>query len=155
MKKLCFLCALCLCFAACGRESADMGVEEAAERVMAEYERNAFVRADEDFMEANFGAPDYVTESAVYYAQNGDDTEFGFFRLSDAKYGADMEKIIQTYIQSERESVEALAALYPAEELSARLARFDGATVNTVGLTTYYVIADAKTVKKTENLFKN
>ena len=71
------------------------------------------------------------------------------------KYGADVEKIIQTYIQSERESVEALAALYPAEELSARLARFDGATVKTVGLTTYYVIADAKIVKKTENLFKN
>ena len=154
MKKLCFLCALCLCFAACGRESADMGVEEAAERVMAEYERNAFVRADGDFMEANFGAPDYVTESAVYYAQNGDGTEFGFFRLSDSKYGADMEKIIQTYIQSERESVEALAALYPAEELAARLARFDGATIGASGDTVYYFLTEQTVAHKVLKTFK-
>ncbi len=155
MKKLWLLCTLCLCLTACGRENTDIGVEEAAGRVMAEYESNAFVRADDDFIETNFNTPDYVEEAAVYYTQNGDGTEFGFFRLSDAKYSADMEKIIKTYIQSERESVEALAALYPAEELNERLARFDGATVNTLGLTTYYVIADAETVQKTENLFKN
>ena len=143
MKKLCLLCILCLCFVACGHESADIGTEEAAARILTEYERNAFVRADDDFIKTNFGTPDHLKEATVYYAANGDGTEFGFFRVADASSVDDMEWLIKDYLATERAAVESLAALYPADELVSRLARLDGAAVGHVGNTVYYCVADS------------
>ncbi len=149
MKKIWMLLSICLLFSACATQPKELDLQAAAQRVMESYEANAFVRADEDFVATNFGTPEYLEEAAVYYTKNGDGTEFGFFRLSDARYTADMEQALKDYLASERESVEALAALYPAEELQARLARFDGATVGAKGDTAYYFLTDptiAKTV---------
>lgn len=147
MKTIWILLSLCLLFSACATQPKELDLQAAAQRTMESYEANAFVRADEDFVATNFGTPEYLEEAAVYYTQNGDGTEFGFFRLSDAKYTAEMERLIRDYLASERESVEALAALYPAEELQARLARFDSVTVGAVGNTVYYFLTEPTIAK--------
>lgn len=154
MKKLICLLSLLLIFSSCAKNSRDMDIPTATKAVIGAFEPDAFVRADDDFIATNFGAVDHVEESAVYYTKNGDGTEFGFFRLSDAKYTAETEGLIRDYLASERESVEALAALYPAKELNERLARFDNATVGTAGNTVYYFLTEPSVAQTVIGQFK-
>ena len=155
MRKICFLLAFLLLFCACSREATDITPEKAAETVLSEYgENTAFVRAEEDFLTTNFGARDYVRESAVYFSENGDGSEFGFFRLSDEQYSDEMIAAIQSYIKSERQSVESLAALYPADDLTNRLDRFDNATVGHMGDLVYYFITEPTVAKNAVRRFR-
>lgn len=147
MKKILILPFVCVLLCSCTGQNREFDIQAAAQRTMESYEPNAFVRADSDFVSTNFGTPEYLEEAAVYYTRNGDGTEFGFFRLSNMKYTADMEEKIRDYLKSEREAVASLAALYPAEELSTRLSRFDGATVGTAGNTVYYFLTEQIAVK--------
>ena len=143
MKKICFLLMLLFLFSGCSREGMDMTPEKAAEMVLTEYgERTHFVRAEEDFLTTNFGSHDYVRDAAVYFSEDGDGSEFGFFRLSSEQYSAEMIDAVQAYIDSERQSVRSLAALYPADDLSLRLQRFDNATVGHMGDLVYYFITE-------------
>lgn len=155
MKKFCFLFALLLLFSGCSREKMDLTPEKAAEVVLTEYgERTHFVRAEDDFLNTNFGSHDYVRESAVYFDENGDGSEFGFFRLSDEQYSEEMIAAIQAYINSERQSVESLAALYPADDLSNRLQRFDNATVGHMGDLVYYFVTEPTIAKNAVRRFR-
>ena len=155
MKKICFLFVLLLTFSGCSRETMDMTPEKAAEVVLTEYGENTnFVRADEDFLTTNFGSRDYVSESAVYFSENGDGNEFGFFRLSDEQYSDEMIAAVEEYINSERQSVQSLAALYPADELSDRLQRFDSATVGHMGDLVYYFITEPTIAKNAVRRFR-
>lgn len=155
MKKICFLFVLLLLFSGCSREKLDLTPEKAAEVVLTEYGENTqFVRAEEDFLTTNFGSHDYVREAAVYFSENGDGSEFGFFRLSDEQYSAEMIAAVQEYINSERQSVESLAALYPADDLSNRLQRFDNATVGHMGDLVYYFITEPTVAKNAVRRFR-
>lgn len=155
MKKICFLLALLLLFSGCSREKMDMTPEKAAEMVLSEYGANTqFTQADTDFLTTNFGSHDYVREAAVYFSENGDGSEFGFFRLSDEAYSEEMISTVQAYIDSERQSVESLAALYPADDLSNRLRRFDNATVGHMGDLVYYFITEPAVAKNAVRRFR-
>ena len=114
-------------------------------------EREGFSRADEDFVTTNFGAPAYLLDSAVYLSDEG---EIGVFSLSDVKHAAEMQEKIKAYLAIEREAVVSLATLYPADELSARLARFDNARVGGIGATVYYYMLDANITGVAKKLFK-
>lgn len=142
MKRLFMVCVLCLCLGACQSARPDIDAETAAARITSTCESDRFVRADADFISTNFGSPDYLKEATVYYAANGDGTEFGFFLVANAAKVPDMERLVKDYLATERAAVESLAALYPAEELSDRLARFDRATVGHAGDTVYYCMAE-------------
>ena len=148
MKRLGLMIVTLLCIAGCARQGDLIDMETATRAVQNEYGDDSLVRAEDDLVRANFGDLDYVQEAAVYYTENADGTEFGFFKLSDKKFAPQMEAVIKEYLKTEREAVESLAALYPAEELSARLARFDNATVGRLGNIVYYCIADGATVKR-------
>ena len=154
MKLFCILVlTLTLCLGSCDRQSATpIDFVTTKQQLSAAFEeREGFSRADEDFVATNFGAPDYLLDSAVYLANNG---EIGVFSLSDAKHAADMQEKIKAYLSTEREAVISLAELYPAEELSARLARFDGARVGAVGATVYYYMLDANVSAVAKKLFQ-
>ena len=155
MKKICFLFVLLLLFSGCSREKMDLTPEKAAEVVLTEYGENTrFVRAEEDFLTTNFGSNDYVREAAVYFDEDGNGGEFGFFRLSDEQYSAEMITAVREYINSERQSVESLAALYPAEELSNRLQRLDNATVGHKGDLVYYFITEPTVAQNAVRRFR-
>ena len=154
MKRLLYLgFVLVLALGACARQSKGvLDFDSATQEISAAYgEKEGFVRADEDFVLTNFGAPDYVTDSAVFLSDTG---EIGIFALSDAKHAPKMQKTIEEYLTLERESVVSLAELYPADELSARLARFDSARVGAVGSTVYYYMLDANAATAVEKLFR-
>ena len=143
MKKICLLFVIAMLLSGCSQNKANMTPQKAAEAVLTEYgEHTQFVRAEEDFLSTNFGSCDYVREAAVYFSENGDGNEFGFFRLSDEQYSNEMIAKIQEYINSERQSVVSLAALYPSDDLSNRLQRFDHATVGHMGDLVYYFITE-------------
>lgn len=155
MKNICFLFALLLLFGGCSREKVDITPEKAAEVVLTEYGENTqFVRAEEDFLSTNFGSHDYVSEAAVYFSENGDGSEFGFFRLSNEQYSEEMIAAVQDYINSERQSVESLASLYPADDLTARLQRFDNATVGHMGELVYYFITEPTVAQNAVRRFR-
>ncbi|MBQ3482617.1 MAG: hypothetical protein IJA78_00385 [Clostridia bacterium] len=129
---------LLLC--ACQKEQAtDASADELAQAVIAATAAHEFRRADDDFTENCFEAPAAPAESAVYFASDANDTcEFGVFRLTDTAHAADMMAAIHDYLESERAAVESLAALYPGDELEARLARYRDATVGASGNIVYY-----------------
>ena len=139
----------------CANRSVDITPEKAAQVVLTEYgENTSFVRAENDFLTTNFGTRDYVRDSAVYFSENGDGSEFGFFRLSDEQYCDEMIAAVQEYINSERQSVSSLSALYPAEDLSRRLQRFDNATVGHMGDLVYYFITEPTVAKNAVRRFR-
>ena len=148
-----FLLTLMLCFGGCDRQSEQPPdfVTTKQQLSAAFDEREGFSRADEDFVTTNFGDPPYLLDSAVYLSDTG---EIGVFSLSDVKHTAEMQEKIKAYLATEREAVVSLAALYPADELSARLARFDSARVGAVGATVYYYMLDADIGSVARNLFK-
>lgn len=154
MKKFLIFLALCCLFCSCARRDGKIqDIQSAAGATLEEYGTpHDFVRAEQDFIATNFGNTDGITDYAVYYAADG--TEFGFFRLSDAGNAPDMQNKVRAYLASERESVEALAALYPADELNARLSRFDKATVGTTGDVVYYFLTDPAVPQKVLKQFQ-
>ena len=150
MKKLCVFLALLLLFASCQRKTHLPNLPEAVEIALSQYgDETDFVRADPDFVATNFNADTEVEEAAVYLSQTGDGTEFGFFSLRDEGDKAKMIAAIDDYLESERQAVEALAALYPAEELEQRRMRFDCATVGATERLVYYFLTDPHIAKQT------
>ena len=61
---------------------------------------------------------------------------------------------IKNYIKAESEQVKTLAALYPAEELEARLARYEKATIGSKGKLVYYIVADRPISEKIRNVIR-
>lgn len=151
-RHLWLILTLLLVFSACARQPTNtLDFSLAVQELSASYsDSTGFSRADEDFVLTNFGSPEYVTDSAVYLSDKG---EIGIFALSDTKHAEDMIKIIKTYLSLERESVVALSELYPADELSARLARFDNARVGAVGSTVYYYMLESDNSQTAQKLF--
>ncbi|MBE6701807.1 MAG: hypothetical protein E7585_00125 [Ruminococcaceae bacterium] len=141
MKKILLLLTVLLLFLPSCKKETTLTPETAAERVLAEW-AIPFVRADEDFVRTNFADLDGVKDAAVYLSEENDGTEFGFFALSDKSRLNEAQANIREYIASERQQVLSLAALYPGEELNARLSRYDSATVGTTGDLVYYFIAE-------------
>ena len=145
-KPLCFL-TLTLLLLGCSKNAAapttlDATADEALSVLSA---GRTFTRADEDFIKTNF--PDAIIEAAaVYYADDG--TEFGIFSV-DVSQKETVTAAIRTYLDSEEQSVRSLADLYPADDLNARLSRFDNAQLGSLGDTlVYYLLTDAESARK-------
>ncbi|MBR6727448.1 MAG: hypothetical protein IKM08_04590 [Clostridia bacterium] len=143
MKRLSFLCVLFLLLTSCGRAQAQSAAQ-AAKDALQTYGAEDFFAADGDFIKTNFGEPDFLKEGVVYLSRANDGREFGFFELTDARYREEMLTLIRDYLASEEQSVRSLAALYPADDLQARLARFEQAAVGADGTLVYYCLVDRK-----------
>ena len=154
MKRFLCFCLGIVLLVGCAKEQASVDIEAVAHKMIEASENITFVRADEDFVKTNFGTPDYLTEVVVYYAERGDGTEFGFFRVSDAMHVAEMEQTVLEYLTTERAAVESLAALYPAEELNARLARFQHAKTGARDTVVYYCLGDDALCKAFERAIR-
>lgn len=155
MKQLVTVFLLLLLLCSCQKGQPDANVADVAGRVLDVCgDTPSFLAADPDFVTTNFGEADFVEDAAIYMSEDFDGTEFGIFRLTDTKHEKEMLSLIRAYIQSEREAVESLAALYPAEELSARLARFDNAVVGTSNGVVYYLLMDAPLLERAKSALK-
>lgn len=139
MRMLCLLLAILCLLPSCAPK--EPTPDTVAERMEA-YGTAALRRADEDFVRTNFGAADRWETADVYLSAAGDGTEIGIFWLTDVAHTEEMKATVREYMESERRSVESLAALYPGEELDRRLARFEHAVIESQGRMVYYILAD-------------
>ncbi len=98
--------------------------------------KERFDAADEDFVATSFEDRAFE-ERGVYFMRDGFG-EFGAFLLPSAAEAAAFEGTVRAYLAREAEAIRSLAALYPAEELEARLACFDEASVVRRGAAVYY-----------------
>ena len=146
MKKLCLLLPLLLLLTACATAQAQ-SAESAANAALESYGAANYVRADDDFLTTNFGELPYVKNAVIYLSKNGDGSEFGFFELTDTRHQNELVAAIKAYLASEEQSVRSLAALYPADDLQARLARFERARVGIEGELVYYAVTDTASRK--------
>ncbi len=140
--KYCTLIILvfCLLFPSCADRATD-GADapgEISERVAAALDTERFVRADEDFIRTNFGN-EGLKEGAVFFERDGIG-EWGVFELEDRAAALAFQENVRQYLQIEREAVESLAQLYPAEELDARLSLYENAVVDSQNVTVYYLL---------------
>ena len=140
MKRLCLILPLLLLLGGCHTTSATTltQAEDAALRTVA----GEFRLADEDFIAASFPDMPPFTQAKVYLAASGDGQEFGFFELEDVQSAPQAATAIRAYLDSEAEAVRALAALYPADELTQRLARFARARIEQNGRLISYYLTD-------------
>jgi len=106
---------------------------------------------DEDFAETTF---DFIgkTEDHVLLLDttDGGTREIGIFKVGDGVSTADVERGIREYLKSEQEALASLSALYPTDDLTERLWRYQNATVLTKGqYVAYFVLSqdDTKTAK--------
>lgn len=155
MKGFCIALAVLCLLTACGRKAPSGDLQAATRNVTAIYAADELRLADDDFVLNNFGALDYVERAEVYLSANGDGTEIGFFQLTDTSHTGKMKSAIREYLESERRSVESLAALYPGEELNRRLSRFDSATVAESGTLVYYIVAASHDAQKIQKAIQN
>ena len=152
MKKLLLLLLpLLLLFFACKPQSPAAGLEEAKMSLFSKSPLQDFTRADEDFIATNFGPPDYVQDHAVYLAQG---CEAGFFTLKSDSDRAKMEKVIRAYLTRELEAAEGLAALYPSEEMQARVDRLKKAQVGGTNTFVYYLVLDDADIQDLQGKLK-
>ncbi len=140
MKKLCWgLFALLLLFGGCKRVASDgntsvlSGVER-VESVLGGKER--FSMADEAFVGTNFDL-DTLGDYVVLFESDGGYGEVGLFTVKEGDT-ASFERAVRDYLSREEEAIRSLAALYPAEELQARLACYEEALVGREGTLVYY-----------------
>lgn len=89
-------------------------------------EKQAFILADDDFEESNFNLDEQTDEARIYIDEG---REIGIFQLESDGDATLVERRIRDYIASEKESISSLLELYPSEELSARLARYENSAV--------------------------
>ena len=154
MKRICLLLVLFLAFSACGKHPNELTAAKASNATLEVCGENDYFRADEDFIETNFGQAPYWQDSAVYLSNRNDGSEFGFFELTDIQYRDEMIAAIRAYLASEEQSVRALATLYPADDLKARLDRFEKATVGAAHNVVYYFLTDVALAQKAERAFQ-
>ena len=139
MKRVLLLfLPLLLILVSCNRQSpAATGFDSAKEQLFASSPLQGFQRADEDFVEANFGEPEYLKDSAVYLSQG---CEVGLFTVEKDADRAKLEKVIRAYLSRELEAAESLAALYPGEESESRVERLKNAHIGGGNAFVYYLV---------------
>ena len=150
MKRVfCLLISLSLFFCACqGKTESASSLLSAATRVQnALGGKESFYEADEDFIADNFGELPYVQEAKVFLGCGEKMQEFGIFRLTDRQKASELKMILKDYLATEKEALTSLSALYPAEELSARLAAYEGAHVGSEGMLVYYFVLECAQAK--------
>lgn len=140
-RALALLLLLLLPFVGCQQaRAANITPQELAERLIrALREEEPFTAADADYIESNF--PTLDVDGAVYFGNDDDICEFGVFLLKNTA-ADEAQRILRAYIQTEREALESMAALYPSEELQERLSCYRNAHVSANGGYAYYFIME-------------
>ena len=143
MKKLFLMIPLlALCLTGCGGKEMTRSPKELADAVLADLNGASFKEADADYVENSFDFEKAPDASALYFGEEFG-VEFGVFAFADNESARKEAKRIEEYLAREEQSVRDLAALYPAAELSARLARYKNASVRVKGNTVaYFLLSD-------------
>ncbi|MBE6594513.1 MAG: hypothetical protein E7644_01805 [Ruminococcaceae bacterium] len=139
-RALVLLLLLLLSLVGCQQaRAADITPRELAARLTRALQEEPFTAADADYIESNF--PTLDADGAVYFGNDDDICEFGVFLLKNTA-ADEAQRILRAYIQTEREALESMAALYPSEELQERLACYRNAHVSANGGYAYYFIME-------------
>ena len=148
-RIFCLLICLSLFFCACqGEKESTSSLSGAVRRVQnALGGKENFYEADEDFIADNFGELPYVQEAKVFLGSGEMTQEFGIFRLTDRQKASELKMILKDYLSAEKEALTSLSALYPAEELSARLSAYEEAHVGSEGMLVYYFVLERTQAK--------
>ena len=155
MKRLSLLLPICLLLFSCTGSDTSPDPHAAARAVIAACEGEIdFSCADADFIATNLSDLQGAEKAAVYYGTSNNGTEIGFFLLSDASDIPSAMAAIRRYIGDERRQTSALAELYPGNELTERLARYDHAIVDRCCNLVYYIIADPHVLQQASDALR-
>ena len=142
MKKLFLLLPLLLILCACAQKPT-VTLAKVEATALSSYGANDYFLADEDYATASFPEARHVKNARIYLSKGNDGREFGIFELTDSRYISETVGAIRTYLENEEQAVRSLAALYPAEELAARLRRLDRVRIECTGNVISYYLVDA------------
>ncbi len=135
-------------FPSCNKEKgpSTFSCEEAATAIRHAVGEDAdFTRADQDYMESNFGTPLKRDGACIYFADaERGCAEFGVFLLENEGKASAFLNELRAYLAREIESREALMALYPEESLAREIDQFKNATVAKNGSLVYYFAMEAR-----------
>lgn len=152
MKKILIIVfALLPMLCACNhdKKSPDIGTVSEALLSCAE-EKEALVLADDDFEESNFDLDEQTDEVRIYIDEG---REIGIFRLEADGDATSVERRIRDYIASEKEAISSLLELYPSEDLSAKLSRYQNAVVLSKNGYVCYLILEKDELAAAEQAF--
>ena len=113
-------------------------------------EKEALILADDDFEENNFDLDEQTDEVRIYIDEG---REIGIFRLEADGDVTLVERRIRDYLASEKESISSLLGLYPSEELSGRLSRYENAVVLSKNGYVCYLILEKEELAAAEQAF--
>ena len=144
MKRfLLIISLLALCLTGCDERSVTQTPDALASAVLASINGAEFTPCDPDYVENSFDFEDFPTAHALYFG-NEYGLEFGVFAFEDNGAAHRAAQAVRDYLAREEGAVRDLAALYPAAELSARLARYAHAGVHVAGNTVaYFLLSEA------------
>lgn len=110
-----------------------------------------FQSADDDFISATFDFTDTTKENVLFLDTNdGGMREIGIFMVENISDAKAVEQKIRAYLEGEAEAITSLLALYPTDDLSERLWRYQNATLLSKGhYIAYFVLSheESKTAK--------
>jgi hypothetical protein len=155
-KTLCLFLLLVLLLAGCQRASADVEAlapsDLAQQLLKAIDDADELTMADRDYMETNF--PAIADQGVVYFGSDDDVCEFGIFQFASTAAASAAEAQIKSYIETEKEALTSLSALYPSDDLNERLWCYNHAQIGRIGETVYYLIMDAESLADAERALK-
>ena len=152
MKKfLIIVFALLPMLCACNHNKKSPDIGTVSEALLSCLEgKQALILADDDFEENNFGLDEQTDEARIYIDQG---REIGIFRLEADADATLVERRIRDYIASEKESISSLLELYPSEELSAKLSRYENAVILSKNGYVCYLILEKDELAAAEQAF--
>jgi hypothetical protein len=125
-----------------GDEEPRVGAEETVRVILTALdEEDEFHPADPDYLENCFAFEAAPTDAAIFFGEEYG-IEIGVFFFADAATAKASLPAVREYLATEEQSVRDLAALYPAEELRARLFRYENAVVLQKGRTVAYFLLE-------------
>ena len=136
---------------ACDHNKTMPDMQAVSEAVLSAVEqKEALALADDDFEESNFDLDEQTDEARIYVDEG---REIGIFKLEDDGDATLVERRIKDYIAGEKESISSLLELYPSEELSARLSRYQNAVILSKNGYVCYLILEKGELAAAEQAF--
>ena len=136
----------------CGAKNEARSPRELSLAVLDTLQEKNFNPCDADYVENSFEFENVPDDYALYLgAEFG--VEFGIFSFQGNAEARAAARAIEAYLSREEQAVRDLAALYPAAELSARLERYQGASVRIKGNTVAYFLLSETDRTAAEQVF--
>ena len=151
MKRfLWILMVFSLFLTGCGKQATTQTPDALSAAILEHLPDMKFTPCDGDYVENGFDFAEFPTAYALCFGEEFG-MEIGVFSFENQGAAWAGAEAVKAYLAREEQAVRDLSALYPANELTARLSRYQSATVHVRGNTVaYFLLPDtARTTAET------